>query len=63
MDWVPSYQYYHGVYSGTLVICLHCKGCTFIPCHMTNWKWLNLEMAEHELYCPAYLDHALALLH
>ena len=52
-----------GVYSGYVVICLRCKGCTYVPFHRAAEGAHNDHMNDHELWCPVLLDEALQALH
>jgi hypothetical protein len=61
-DWVPSYEVAEGVYGGYVVLCLRCKGMTYIPNCVFQWDRVNQHMIDHNQWCPAYIDMALALI-
>lgn len=59
---VRKYVMQQGVYSGYTVLCLRCKGMTYLPPQVFQQERAFEHMREHDLWCPAVLEEALARL-
>lgn len=51
-----------GVYGGYTVLCLRCKGMTYVPESTWESPMIFTYMRDHELWCSALLDQAIAQL-
>lgn len=57
-----EYLVQQGVYNGRTVLCLRCKGMTYLPNHVFVEERCVEYMTQHDLWCPAVIDAALARL-